>query len=241
MSCRKTHLSLRPMLSRYWRELLPSQIWMPLTLRVLAFVSPLRNQSSSSATPTLSLTSAVRWRLADRCLWYFQSEFAYSFALGKIGRITVSWINLIMLSEAVFALCYAWRTLQFLEFAFCCKQPLERTYFACLKWALSILEENLCIFDVDIVIKQSANLHLDTDLTSRCCSQARRESTSPKDFLCGQQRETVAQIIFHLGTKLGEGSSAGPIFPESSVVNDILHHVQVLLRKTANQPHLASF
>lgn len=47
------HLWANPTLSRYWRELLPSQMLTPFCLRLFALVSPLRNQNSSSATPAL--------------------------------------------------------------------------------------------------------------------------------------------------------------------------------------------
>lgn len=47
----QTHLWLRPMESRYSRDPFPSQMWIPLSISTRAFVHPLTNHSSSSATP----------------------------------------------------------------------------------------------------------------------------------------------------------------------------------------------
>ena len=53
---KKRHLWLRPMLSRYSLEPLPSQMPTPFALSTLAFVLPLMNQSSSSTTPATNTT-----------------------------------------------------------------------------------------------------------------------------------------------------------------------------------------
>ena len=61
-----TDLCSWPMLSRYWRELLPSQMWIPLSFRVRALVSPLkkpqqllRNACSTAASGQIVDASPV--------------------------------------------------------------------------------------------------------------------------------------------------------------------------------------
>ena len=201
------------MLSKYSLELLPSHIWMPLSLSSFAFVLPLRNQNSSSATPS----SAAAFSRHSYHKYTLRTLMTAHYRMRRLKALILNNPALGMAS---------------LESHGECKHSLTGSLCTVNRkfaWSAGRYER------WNVSFRSSEKLSSRTLILckARLCfcpstaifSFAGQCLTSPEDPFGCQQGEWMPQVESHLSAKLWEGACPSPILFKCSILYDIFYHL----------------